>query len=136
MTLVDTNILFDVLTEAPIWADWSQAQLDRAASNGRIVVNDVVYAELSIRYSSSEDVSMALTEMEIELAPTPREALFAAGKAFQRYRQSGGQRTGVLPDFFIGAHAAALGLPLLTRDVRHYRNYFPTVTLIAPDRRA
>lgn len=132
MTLVDTNVLLDLVTENPAWADWSQRQLEAAAVRGPILINDVVYAELSVGFLRMEEVEETLAIAQVETAPIPREALFLAGKLFQRYRAGGGTRTGVLPDFFIGAHAAVARLPLLTRDVRRYRSHFPTVTLIAP----
>ena len=132
MTLVDTNILLDLVTDNGDWADWSQGQLEAAAVRGPVLINDVVYAEFSVGFRRFEEVEAVLSAAQIEMAALPREALFLAGKAFQRYRAGGGQRTGVLPDFFIGAHAAVLQAPLLTRDVRRYRTYFPTVQLIAP----
>ncbi len=132
MTLVDTNVLLDIVTNDPVWADWSVGQLDAASMRGPLVINDVVYAELSVRFQQIEELDAMLADAEIGLAPTPRPALFLAGKTFQHYRRRGGERTGVLPDFFIGAHAAVAGLPLLTRDRGRYRTYFPTVNLIAP----
>lgn len=134
MTLVDTNVLLDLVTDNPAWADWSLRQLEAAALRGPILINDVVYAEFSVGFRRIEEVEETLALARIAMAPIPREALFLAGKVFQRYRAGGGSRTGVLPDFFIGAHAAIAGLPLLTRDVRCYRRYFPTVTVIAPGR--
>jgi len=130
--LVDTNVLLDLVTDDPDWSDWSLARLEEAALAGPIFINDVVYAETSIRYNRIEDLDAMLAQAMIEIAPTPHAALFLAGKAFQRYRVVGGTRTGVLPDFFIGAHAAVQGWPLLTRDAGRYRSYFPKVTLIAP----
>jgi predicted nucleic acid-binding protein len=109
------------------------ARLDEAALAGPIVINDIVYVEMSIRYDRIEDVDVMLAQAMIEIAPTPRVALFLAGKAFERYRASGGTRSGILPDFFIAAHAAVEGWPLLTRDARCYRGYFPKVTLIAAE---
>jgi predicted nucleic acid-binding protein len=132
LTLVDTNVLLDLLTNDPVWAEWSVEQLDMAASKGPLVINDVVYAELSVRFAAIEALDAVLNEARIGIAATPRPALFLAGKAFQRYRAVGGLRTGVLPDFFIGAHAAVRDMPLLTRDARRYRAYFPKVELIAP----
>lgn len=132
MTLVDTNILLDLVTDDPNWSEWSLARLEEAALAGPILINDVVYAETSIRYTRMEDLDAMLAQAMIEIAPTPRSALFLAGKAFQRYRASGGTRPGVLPDFFIGAHAAIEGWPLLTRDAGRYRGYFPRLALIAP----
>ncbi len=132
MTLVDTNILLDLVTDDPVWADWSIAQLEAASVNGPLLINDVVYAELAVRYERIEDLEAFLDQAGIEVAPMPRAALFLAGKAFARYRRSNGKRTGVLPDFFIGSHAAISRLPLLTRDIGRYRTYFPTVSLITP----
>jgi predicted nucleic acid-binding protein len=132
MTLVDTNILLDLVTNNADWADWSQRQLEAAAVRGRVMINDVVYAEFSVGFLRLEEVEAVLRVAQIETTTLPREALFLAGKVFQRYRASGGSRTGVLPDFFIGAHAAVAKVPLLTRDVGRYRTYFPTVQLIAP----
>ena len=132
MTLVNSNVLLDVLTRTPDWWQWSLEQLEQAALKGSLVINDVVYAEVSTRYPSVDTVDSILQELGVDLVATPRAALFLAGKAYLRYRTAGGIRTGVLSDFFIGAHAAAEHLPLLTRDVRRYRSYFPTVNLIAP----
>ena len=133
MTLVDSNVLLDVVTDGVAWADWSQAQLEQAASSGPLVINDVIYAEISTRYATVEGVDAMLRNLDIDLAAMPRGALFLAGKAYLRYRSAGGLRTGVLADFFIGAHAAVEQLPLLTRDARRYRTYFPTVELISPE---
>lgn len=133
MTLVDTNVLLDVATNDAQWARWSLRQLDAAAIRGRLLINAVVYAEFSIGYARVEEADRALDDVGLDLIDIPRGALFLAGKVFQRYRARGGPRTGVLPDFFIGAHAAVAGLPLLTRDPRPYRTYFAGITLIAPD---
>ena len=133
MTLVDSNILLDIFTRTPNWWEWSLVQLEEAALHGPLLINDVIYAEASIRFQSIDDFDAALTPNGITVVRIPPAALFLAGKAFARYRAAGGVRTGVLPDFFIGAHAELEGLPLLTRDVRRYRQYFPKVLLIAPD---
>ena len=132
MILVDTNVLLDLVTDDPDWSEWSLARLEEAALAGPILINDIVYAEVSIRYNRIEDLDAMLAQAMIEIAVMPRSVLFLAGKAFQRYRTSGGTRTGVLPDFFIGAHAAVEGWPLLTRDASRYRSYFSKITLIAP----
>lgn len=132
MTLVDTNVLLDLVTNDRDWADWSQARLEDAALAGSLLINDVVYAETSVRFDRIEDLDATLATARIKIAPAPRPALFLAGKTFRRYRAAGGTRTGVLPDFFIGAHAAVEGWSLLTRDTGRYRTYFPNVTLIAP----
>ena len=133
-TLVDSNILLDLVTDDPKWADRSIRQLDAVAIRGALVINDVIYAEISVRFTTIEALDAVLTEAGITMAAIPRPALFLAGKAFRRYRATGGARTGVLPDFFIGAHAVVTGLTLLSRDVRRYRAYFPTIGLIAPER--
>ncbi len=133
VTLVDTNVLLDVATNDPRWANWSIRQLEMAASRGRLLINDIAYAELSVRFERIEDVDRFLAVGGFEIEGTPRPALFLAGKAFRLYRERGGARTGVLPDFLIGAHAAVAGLSLLTRDEGRYRTYYPTVELITPD---
>jgi predicted nucleic acid-binding protein len=134
MTLVDTNVLIDVLTRDPAWLDWSIEQLDRQAAQGPLVINEAIYAELSVGFASEEAITDALAEFAVEFHRTPLSGLFLAGKAFRRYRRAGGRRTGVLPDFFIGAFAQVAGLPVLTRDARRYRAYFPEVEVIAPAR--
>jgi predicted nucleic acid-binding protein len=134
VTLVDTNVLLDVVTDDPNWSDWSIEQLESAALRGPLLINEVVYAELAVRYERIERLEAFLAEAGLEMAVLPRSALFLAGKVFQKYRKAGGSRAGVLPDFFIGAHAAVNQLDLLTRDTARYRTYFPTVKLITPDR--
>lgn len=124
--------MLDVVTDHPEWADWSQQRLEAAALRTRLAINAVVYAELSVGYRRIEELDAVLVRTGIALAEIPRAGLFLAGKAFQRYKSRGGTRTGVLPDFFIGAHAAVLGIPLLTRDVRRYADYFPKLDLISP----
>ena len=133
MILVDTNVLLDVFTDDPAWADWSQHQLEAASLADRLAINGVIYAELSIRFERIEALEAALESAGVALAEIPRPALFLAGKAFLAYRRGGGSRTGVLPDFFIGAHASVAKMPLLTRDPRRYRTYFPAADLIAPE---
>lgn len=134
MFLVDTNVLLDLVTADPVWADWSVAALEEAALLGPLAINDVVYAELSVRYSDIAALDAMIAAAGLEHPPMPREALFLAGKAFQAYRRAGGNRTGVLPDFFIGAHAAVAGWALITRDAGRYRSYFPTLQLRMPER--
>ena len=132
MILVDTNVLIDVTTEDPTWFEWSRQELNAAAARDELSINVVVYAELSIRYDSIDQVDRVIENLGVILEPIPPAALFSAGKAFQRYRAAGGVRAGVLPDFFVGAHAEVIGAQLLTRDTRRYRTYFPEVRLIAP----
>ncbi len=131
-TLVDTNVLLDVVTDDPNWADWSVRALDAASLGGPLLINDVIYAELSVRFAAIEELDAVIDEAGIGHAATPRAALFLAAKAFHRYRAKGGGRTGVLPDFFIGAHASVDGLVLLTRDTGRYRTYFPKLKIVAP----
>lgn len=132
MIFVDTSVLLDVLQDDPKWADWSESALKTAAARDTLAINDVIYAELSTRYSRLETLDAAVAALELKHEPLPRAALFLAGKAFLRYRARGGAKTGVLSDFFIGAHAAVEKAPLLTRDLARVRAYFPGVTLIAP----
>jgi len=132
LTLIDSNALLDILTADPVWSDWSTRQLGAASWRGPLCINDVIYAELSVRFDRIEALDNILAEIKLDRRPIPAPALFLAGKAYRRYRQAGGTRTGVLPDFFIGAQAAVDRVPLLTRDRRRYASYFPTVTLIAP----
>ena len=133
MIFADTNVLVDVVTNNPIWQSWSLQQLEAAALRDRLVIDPVVYAELSIGFAQPGEVDAVLATADISVVEAPRTALFLAGKVFREYRRRGGSRTGVLPDFFIGAHAAVLGAPLITRDARRYRTYFPTIDLIAPE---
>ncbi len=133
MILVDTNILLDIATDDPVWAEWSIAQLDIASTNGPLVINDVIYAELSVRYERIEALHEFIEIAGLIHTVIPKEALFLAGKVFAQYKQVGGNKTGVLPDFFIGAHAAVADMPILTRDKGRYGTYFPSVELITPD---
>jgi predicted nucleic acid-binding protein len=135
MVLVDTNVLVDVLQDDPTWADWSVQQLRAQSQVHDLVVNPVIYSELSLTFDSVTDLDHVIEGMDLELQELPRSALFLAGKAYLKYRHAGGQKSNVLADFFIGAHAAVLGCAILTRDARRYRNYFPRVGLITPDKR-
>ena len=130
--LVDSNVLLDVMSEDSRWFSWSAKALARAAETLRLVINPIIYAEISIRYARIEDLDDALPKTLIEREALPYEAAFLAGKAFVIYRQSSGTRRSPLPDFFIGAHASIAGYSLLTRDATRYRTYFPKLTLIAP----
>ena len=133
MILVDKNVLLDVLTDDPNWRNWSVGRLSEQSDKGPLLINDVVYAELASRFATAERLDEKISDLKVILHRVPKGALFLAGHAFERYRRAGGTRTGVLPDFFIGAHALVAGLPLLTRDVQRYRTYFPDVELIAPE---
>ena len=132
MILVDSNIWIDVIQEDPIWLDWSLAQLQQARATNRVVINPIIYAELAPTYDEPEQLDHFLKVAKAALQPLPRPAAYAAGRAFLQYRQTRGTKTGVLPDFFIGAHAQTEGWPILTRDVARYATYFPNVKLIAP----
>lgn len=130
--LVDTNVLVDVLENDPDWADWSIAQLQAQSTVHRLVINPIIYSELSLAFSTVEALDQVLDGMELRLLEIPKPALFLAGKVFVQYRRSGGVKNNVLGDFFIGAHAAVSGLPVLTRDTRRYKHYYPSVRLVAP----
>lgn len=133
-TLVDSNVLIDLLTEDPDWFEWSATTLAEAAENGLLVINPIIYAEVSIRFQRIEDLDDALSPDDFIRTPLPWSAAFLAGKSFLDYRRRGGAKTAPLPDFYIGAHAAVAKFALLTRDASRYRTYFPTVKVIAPDR--
>ena len=133
MLLVDTNVLVDVLEDDPDWADWSVAQLRAQSKVHRLAINPVIYAELSLTFSTVEALDRTIADLGLAMIEVPRPALFLAGKAFVRYRRQGCKGNNVLSDFFIGAHAAVSRYPILTRDTRRYASYFPGVTLIAPE---
>jgi predicted nucleic acid-binding protein len=133
LILVDTNVLVDIVGDDPIWAEWSQRHLVIAAAQDELAINDIIYAELSVRYAAIEELDAMIRDAGLVSAVIPRPALFLAGKAFQRYRFAGGIKTGVLPDFFIGAHAVIADSMLVTRDAARYRTYFPGIMLIAPN---
>ena len=132
-TLVDSTVLLDLFTKDPTWCDWSLEQIAAAGDRGPLLINHVVYAEVSVRFTKFEDLEDALGRDVFLRAELPWTAAFLAGKCFRDYRSRGGKKTSTLPDFFIGAHAAVMRLPLLTRDTARYRTYFPTVTLITPE---
>ena len=131
-TLVDSNVILDVATEDAEWVDWSAAMLEDAGERGPLVINPLIFAEVSVRYWTLEDVDEAIPAAFYTRAALPWEAAFLAAKAFERYRRAGGARRSPLPDFFIGAHAAIAGLTLLTRDPKRYRRYFPKLRIISP----
>ncbi len=130
--LVDSNVLLDVLSRESPWQAWSETAIALAADRSRLVINQVIYAEISVGYVSAEALEMELPRAIFAREDIPYEAAFLAGKAFQAYRRRGGARRSPLPDFFIGAHAAVAGYELLTRDSARYRTYFPNLPLIAP----
>jgi predicted nucleic acid-binding protein len=132
VTLVDTNVLIDVISKDAKWFDWSVTMLKERSDRGALVINDIVYAELSSRFRSEALLQEAIGLMDLVFERLPKQSLFPAGQAFNAYRSAGGTRGNVLADFFIGAHATVAGLAILTRDIRRYRAYFPSVELIAP----
>lgn len=131
-TLVDANVLLDILTEDETWLGWSSDALAAAADHGPLVINPIVYAEVSVRFSRVEDLDDVLPPSDYVRAPLPWAAAFLAGKCFRDYRRRGGERRSPLPDFYIGAHAAVQDMRLLTRDATRYRTYFPRLPVIAP----
>ena len=130
--LVDTSVLIDVLTNDPQWADWSIAQLRAQSKVHGLAINPIIYSELSLTFSTVETLDQTISDLDLIMLELPRPALFLAGKAFLRYRKLGGTKTDLFGDFFIGAHAAVGGFPLLTRDIKRYAGYFSGVQLIAP----
>lgn len=132
-TLVDSNVILDIVQNDPVWGAWSDAAVIRHQSE-RLFVNPIIYAELCAGAPTRFVVDAVLSRLRLEYAELPREALFLASKAFLQYRQRGGTKTAPLPDFFIGAHAAAAGFSLLTRDAARYQTYFPSVHLICPEK--
>jgi predicted nucleic acid-binding protein len=131
--MVDSNVLLDLMTEDTRWLSWSADAVEKAADRFRLVINPIIYAEVSIRYSRIEDLEAALPKAMLDREAIPYEAAFLAGKCYLVYRQRGGTKRSPFPDFFIGAHAAVAGYRLLTRDAARYRSYFPRLSLIAPD---
>lgn len=132
MLLVDTNVLVDVLQNDPQWAEWSISQMRAQSSLHALVINPIIYAEMSLSFSTLEALDDVVVTLALELREIPRAALFLAAKAYAQYRRRGGNKLQVLPDFFIGAHAAVEGWPLLTRDASRFRTYFPTLDVLAP----
>jgi predicted nucleic acid-binding protein len=131
--LIDSNVLLDLVTEDARWFSWSAAAVEKAADGFRLVINPIVYAEVSIGFTRIEDLDAALPKTMFERESVPYEAAFLAGKSFVAYKRRGGSRRSPLPDFFVGAHAAIAGYRLLTRDATRYRTYFPSLRLIAPN---
>jgi predicted nucleic acid-binding protein len=131
--LVDSNVILDIVTEDKKWFSWSSEALANCVETHTLVINPIIYAEVSIGFDRIEDVEQVLPLPFFRREPLPWEAAFLAGKCFLAYRRRGGRKNSTLPDFFVGAHAAVAGIPLLTRDVARYRTYFPRLKLIAPD---
>jgi predicted nucleic acid-binding protein len=131
-TLVDSNVILDVVTDDQEWGDWSASMLANAAHEGRLVINPLIYAEVSVRYARIEELDEAVPRDYFAREPLPWPAAFLAAKAFVTYRRRGGRRPTPLPDFYIGAHAAIAGYTLLTRDARRYRTCFPSLRIVHP----
>ena len=132
--LVDSNVILDIFLNDPNWADWSETMLNQYGTAHELLINPIIYTELSIGFNRIEELEEALHSAGFHLLEIPKEALFLAGKVFLQYRQNKGTKSSPLPDFFIGAHAAVLNVGLITRDIARYRTYFPTVHLISPPR--
>jgi predicted nucleic acid-binding protein len=132
MILVDANVILDVFNDDPAWAGWSSHAIEQGHQDEGLAINATIYAEVSIQFDEIEELKAALPAEKFRRLILPYEAAFLAGKAYKQYRQRGGARRSPLPDFFIGAHAQAAGLTLLTRDKNRYATYFPNVRLISP----
>ena len=132
VTLVDSNVILDIVTEDPQWLDWSAAMLEEAAESGPLAINAMVYAEVGVRFDRIEDLDEAVPADYFRREAIPLDAAFLAAKCFEKYRRRGGVRRSPLPDFFIGAHAAVAGMTLLTRDAARYRTYFPRLRIVSP----
>ena len=133
VVLVDSNVVLDIADKSSSWHEWSLETLEDLEYENNLVINSIIYSEISIGYATIEELSIFIASCGFEFTELPQEALFLAGKAFVNYRRNKGTKTNVLPDFFIGAHAAIQDLLLLTRDTRRYQTYFPTLKLITPD---
>lgn len=132
-TLVDSSVLLDIFTEDPKWFDWSASSLASHAEQSVLVINPIIYAEVSAHFSRIEELEAALPRTLYIREDLPWEAAFLAGRCFVNYRRRGGVRSAPMPDFYIGAHAAIKGLSVITRDPRRIRDYFPGVTVICPE---
>lgn len=131
--LVDSNVLLDIFLDDPDWAGWSLAALANASNNSILYINQIIYTEISIGFNRIEELESALYKGGFQMLEIPKEALFLAGKVYQNYRRNQGTKRSPLPDFFIGAQAAVLGMDLITRDKGRYGTYFPTVRVICPE---
>ncbi len=131
--LIDSNVLLDILTNDPVWFDLSASALEKHAEQDVLVINQIIYAEISTHFSKIEELDAALSPQSFVRGSNPWEAGFLAGRCFAEYRRRGGAQSSPLPDFYIGAHAAVAGMAVLTRDPRRFRFHFPRLRLICPD---
>ena len=132
MVLVDSNVLLDVITADPVWGNWAEDTLIRLFDKNILAINPIIYAEVSIRFSTIEELEETISPSFFERLPVPYEAAFLAGKCYMKYKERGGTKTSVLPDFLIGAHASVSNMRLVTRDISRYKTYFPKLELITP----
>lgn len=130
--MLDSCVYLDIFTRDKHWYAWSSKALSSAANQGSIVINPIIYAEISIRFERIEELEQVLPPDVFDYRPIPREAAFLAGKSFLKYRTRGGAKSLPLPDFFIGAHAAIENLTLITRDAKRFKTYFPFLNILSP----
>lgn len=130
--LVDSNVILDLFLDDPIWASWSESKLDTLSQTSALYINPIIYTEISVGFKRIEEVENAVSLAGFQMLQMSREVLFLTGKTFLKYRKNQGTKRSPLPDFYIGAHAAVLGIDLITRDTARYTSYFPTVKLITP----
>jgi len=130
--LVDSNVILDIFTNDPIWYFWSQSTLNKYCLQYELCINSIIYTEISIGFNLIEELEATINWCHFNLIKIPNEALFLAGKVFMKYKENKGQKTSPLPDFFIGAHASVLNIPLITRDTTRMKFYFPKLNIISP----
>ena len=131
--LIDSCVVTDLSDPDSTWFEWSATTLEQLDQNNTFVINPIIYAECSVGFERIEEVEALFDHLGFASKPIPKEALFLAGKAFLQYKKRKGGKSNVLPDFFIGAHAAVAGYQLITRDKRRFSTYFPSVELIIPE---
>jgi len=131
--LIDSCVVTDLALPESTWFEWSASTLEQLDPNNTMVINPIIYAECAVGFERIEEVEALFEHLGFISKPIPKEALFLAGKAFLQYKKRKGGKTNVLPDFFIGAHAAIANYPLITRDKGRFSTYFPSVELIMPD---
>jgi predicted nucleic acid-binding protein len=132
MILIDSNVILDIITQDKNWYDWSSKQLASMVESNELIINDIIYTEISVGFNKIEELEQVLSGGFFKIYAIPKEALFLAGKVFLKYKNTKGTKSSTLPDFFIGAHAAVKNIPLLTRDIARYKTYFPYLELIHP----